>query len=252
MALPQSVRRRTSLTLRTGTINISCSDDSQKWVCLSHRLSLVGPSPLSTNHTDPNGGLPKEHYCPWSPAGLTRGAPGSSLPQACTGSGAGGGTGGLRGAKHKPGGREGLPVSLPLDGWGWEALSTAGQPDPLAWLGVHYPRLVPVQKQPAEQAPHSHWGGPLHKSLAFFSPARFSFLEEQLCSGQNTTTNDLEQSKSHLRLPCLPHRPPPLPQNLDGHLPALYLCYSVLDLGPPALCNPSINFLPGPRRPSSS
>lgn len=93
---------------------------------------------------------------------------------------------GKRGAAHKPGGREGLPISLPLNGWGWEALSTAGQLDPLAWLGVHHPRLVLVQKQPAGQAPHSHEGGPLPKPMAPFSPAaRFSFLEELLCSGQD-------------------------------------------------------------------
>lgn len=60
----------------------------------------------------------------------------------------------------KPGRGEGLPISLPLDGWGWEALSATGQPDPLAGVGIHHPRLAVVQAQPAEQAPHCPEGAP--------------------------------------------------------------------------------------------
>lgn len=144
-----------------------------------------------------------------------------------------------RGAEHKPGGREGLPISLPLNGGGREALSTAGQPGPLAWLGVHHPGLVPIQKQPAEHPPpHTAIRGTLCTSPAPFSPSRFSFLTAaSFGSGRH---------HNHLGLSCLPCRlPPPLPQNLDCHLPALHLCYSVLDLGLPALCNPSTNVLQG-------
>ena len=59
---------------------------------------------------------------------------------------------------NKPGRRKGLPVSLPLNGCRWEALSATGQPSPLAWMGIHYPRLVPIQTQPVGQTPHSHEG----------------------------------------------------------------------------------------------
>lgn len=60
-----------------------------------------------------------------------------------------------KGVLGGPGGGEGLPISLPLDDWGWETISAAGQPDPLARTGIHYPRLGPVQTQPARQAIHS-------------------------------------------------------------------------------------------------
>lgn len=48
-----------------------------------------------------------------------------------------------------PGRRDQLPISLPLDGGGREAFSTAGQPDPLARTGIHHPWLSPIQTQPA-------------------------------------------------------------------------------------------------------
>lgn len=86
--------------------------------------------------------------------------------------------------------------------------------------------------------PHSHQGDPLHKPEAPFSPSRFSFL----------TAASFGSGRHHNRLglSCFPcHLPPPLPQNLDCPLPALHLGYSVLDLGLPALCNPSTNVLQG-------
>ena len=64
------------------------------------------------------------------------------------------------GELNKPGGGERLPVSLPLDSRGREALSTTGQPDPLARLGVQHPGLAPVQTHPAEQASLSCEGAP--------------------------------------------------------------------------------------------
>lgn len=74
--------------------------------------------------------------------------PGSRLPQRPESSSVG-----PEEALTKPGRREGLPISLPLNGWGWEALSMTGQPDPLTWMGFYHPGLVPVQAQPAKQAP---------------------------------------------------------------------------------------------------
>lgn len=56
--------------------------------------------------------------------------------------------GGVGEGLNEPGRRDQLPISLPLDGGGREAFSTAGQPDPLARTGIHHPWLSPIQTQP--------------------------------------------------------------------------------------------------------
>lgn len=156
-------------TIHAHAVMVTARNGSASILSLSHHLSLASLLLLSTNHSgktqkpkcwSAQGALPpavSSLKSLWSPAQRWHLA--APSPEACTGSGAKGGTGRGREELNKPGGREGLPISLPLNGWGWEALSTTGQPDPLTWMGVHHPRLVPVQKQPAEQAPHSHERG---------------------------------------------------------------------------------------------
>lgn len=134
-------------------------------------------------------------------------------PEACTGSGAGGGTRVLREELNTNLGEERGCPSL------CHSMAGGGKPSARQVNWIRWPGRASTtpgwflsRSSLQNEHPHSHEGGPLHKPTAPFAPARFSFLTELLCPGQDTTTN-------HLGLSHLPHRPPPLPQNLDCHRP---------------------------------